>query len=50
MDEEEKMMILARDEQTKSYLPNLFGQEIAYCVIASIRRYVEKYTQYLFYV
>ena len=58
MDEEEKMMILVRDEQIKSigiendlnYLPNLFGQEIVDHVIASIRRYVEKCTQSLFYV
>ena len=46
MDEEEKMMILARDEQIKSigiekdlsYLPKLFGQEIADRVIAAIRK------------
>ena len=46
MDEKEKMMILARDEQIKSigikndlsYFPNLFGQEIVDRVNAGIRK------------
>eukprot|EP00253_Pinus_taeda_P005506 PITA_05506 len=46
VEEEEKMMILARDEQIRSigiekdlsYLPKLFGQEIADRVIAAIRK------------
>ena len=46
VDEEEKMMILVRDQQIKiigiennlSYFPNLFGQEIVDRVIVAIRK------------